>query len=71
MKVFQSEQNKYIEMNVIAKYKYIGKNTSDLKYGKIYNCVGKDGLNLRIVDESGEDYLYIKDYFEIIKKEKV
>ena len=36
--------------------------------GKIYECIGEedDGM-LRIVDESGEDYLYPSDYFEEVK----
>lgn len=37
----------------------------DLVVGKVYEVTGeKDGW-YRIVDESGEDYWYPKDYFEL------
>ena len=46
----------------------------DLLKGKIYNAqverlpTGKELYMYRIVDESGEDYLYPPDIFEIIEE---
>jgi hypothetical protein len=43
------------------------KDTDDLEKGKVYRCIpDEDALQegyLRIVDESGEDYLYPDSYF--------
>ena len=41
IKVYQSKDDKYIEMEVVAQYKYIGE-TDELSFinGNIYNCVG-------------------------------
>ncbi len=67
IKVYQSKDDKYIEMEVVAQYKYIGE-TDELSFinGKIYNCVGYDKKSnmARIVDETNEDYLYSLDNFE-------
>lgn len=73
MKVYQCKEDKYIEMDVIAKYKYIGE-SDDLEFinGKIYNCVGYDKEHdmARIVDETGEDYLYsLKNFVKVEKDE--
>ena len=69
IRVYQSKEDKYIDMNVIARYKYIGE-SDELSFinGKIYNCVGYDEESdmYRIVDETGEDYLYSIDDFELI-----
>jgi hypothetical protein len=69
IKVYQSAEDKYIEMEVIGRYKYIG-DSDELGCinGKVYNCVGidEDG-SLRIVDETDEDYLYNKDNFELVE----
>ncbi len=71
IKVYQSKEDKYVEMEVIAKYKYVGE-TDELAFinGKIYNCVAYDELNnmARIVDETGEDYIYPLDNFILIKE---
>jgi hypothetical protein len=70
IKVYQSEKDKYIEMEIIAKYKYIGNNGGiSLTTGKIYNCVGinEDLDMIRIVDDIDEDYLYNKDNFELVE----
>ena len=42
--------------------------TGDLKPNKIYNVVSTERDCYRIVDESGEDYLYSKDIFEVVEK---
>ena len=69
IKVYQSKEDKYIEMEVLAQYKYIGE-TNELSFinGKIYNCVGYDKEHnmIRLVDETGEDYLYLIDDFELV-----
>lgn len=59
-KVYQSETNSYIELEVIAKVKYVGVSfgVEGLTNGKIYDCVGIEDGMLRIVDDSEEDYLY-------------
>ena len=42
------------------KVKYIGKSfgVEGLTNGKIYKCIGIEEDMLRIIDDSGEDYLY-------------
>ena len=71
IKVYQSETDSYKEMEVIAIYKYTGNDGGiSLTNGKIYNCVGYDEEldMIRIVDNTEEDYLFIKDNFELIEK---
>ena len=69
IKVYQSKEDKYVEMEVVAQYKYIGE-TNELSFinGKIYNCVGYDEEHnmIRLVDETDEDYLYSADNFKLI-----
>lgn len=48
--------------------KYIGKDSSPLSLinGKIYECLGREFDRYRIIDETGEDYLYpIEDFEEV------
>ena len=70
IQVYQCVEDKYIEMEVLAQYKYIGE-TDELSFinGKIYNCVGYDEEHnmARLVDETNEDYLYSLDEFELVK----
>ena len=42
------------------KVKYVGKSfgVEGLTNGKIYECIGIEDGMLRIIDDSGEDYLY-------------
>lgn len=42
------------------KVKYIGKSfgVEGLTNGKVYECIGIEDGMLRIIDDSGEDYLY-------------
>lgn len=42
--------------------------TGDLQKGKIYNVEAVERNCYRIIDESGEDYLYHKDIFDIIEQ---
>lgn len=61
IKVYQSEINEYIEMESIGKVRYIGESfgIDSLTNGKIYDVIEVliDDL-IRVVDDSGEDYLY-------------
>jgi len=51
---------------VIGKYKYLGgESVSDLVVGNIYNRIEPED-EFRIVDDSGESYLYIPDNFQLI-----
>jgi len=67
IKVYQSESDSFIEKKIIGKYKYIGgEKTTDLVKNNIYYRVEPEN-EFRIVDESGEDYLYIPDNFEKVE----
>ncbi len=70
IKVYQSKEDKYIEMNVLATYKYIGE-SDELSFlnGKIYNCVGYDEQSgmAKLVDETNEDYYYYLDNFKLVE----
>lgn len=51
--------------------KYIGR--GDPLYclkGKVYKKIGESQGLWRIIDESGEDYLYAPELFEIVKEDK-
>lgn len=52
------------------KVKYIGKESSKLSLIRdtIYTCLGKDGSLYRVIDETGEDYLYPVDEFIVVEK---
>ena len=69
--VYQSKDDKYVEMEVLAKYKYKGEtNYVSFVNGKTYCCVGYDEEHnlARLVDETGEDYLYSLTNFELIEE---
>ena len=60
------------EKTVKYQVKYIGKETADLTPGKIYNCIAEcywnnDLHDLRIIDESEEDYLYTPEDFKKVE----
>lgn len=48
------------------KLTYIGKESSPLSLitGKTYTVVGENKNCYAVIDETGEDYLYLKEYFE-------
>ena len=49
--------------------RYLGKGSPmTLKHGKMYRVMSVEKGWYRIVDESGEDYLYPPDEFEVVKK---
>ncbi len=68
IKVYQSATDEHIEMEVLARFKYIGE-TKNLAFtkNKIYDCVGFENGELRIVDDTNEDYLFLPDNFELIE----
>ena len=50
--------------------KFIGKsNPVALLYGKHYDVLSIERGSYRIVDESGEDYLYFPDLFEVVARQ--
>jgi len=61
IKVYQSDQDEYVEMESIGKVKYTGESfgVDSLTDGRTYDVVEvlKDDL-IRVVDDSEEDYLY-------------
>ena len=64
IKVYQSEEDRCVDMDVIGKYKFIGNSYGlSLVEGKEYYRVGNED-EFRIVDESYGDYLYAKEDFE-------
>lgn len=62
IKVYQSEIDEYIELELLGKLKYNGESfgVDGLTNNKIYDCVGisSDGEMLSIVDDSNENYMY-------------
>ena len=51
------------------KVKFISKGSPfTLITGKIYEVIEESERFYRIIDETGEDYLYAKEAFEIIEK---
>ena len=51
------------------KVKYKGESTSyRLEQDEIYEVISIENDFYRIVDKSNEDYLYSKDYFEIVEE---
>ena len=65
MKVYQSETNNYIEMKPLGKVRYVGESfgVDSLTDGEVYAVIEVDKKfgDLRIVDDSAEDYLYSID----------
>lgn len=49
------------------KVKYIGNSTVSLTKDKIYKVISVEMGDFRIVDDTGEDYIFPADSFEIVK----
>lgn len=51
------------------KVKYIGEKSDPLSLikGKVYEKIGESHGLWRVIDETGEDYLYDPDVFEIVE----
>lgn len=61
IKVFDSESNSFLEKESVGKVKYIGDSfgVASLTDGKTYDYLEIiDNDYIRVVDDSGEDYLY-------------
>lgn len=64
IQVYQSEEDRCVDMDVIGKYKFIGNSDGlSLVQGKEYYRVGNQD-EFRIVDESYGDFIYAKEDFE-------
>ena len=52
------------------KIKYIGNKGSALSVmkGKVYDCLGKEKGWYRVIDETGEDYLYPPKDFIVVEE---
>ena len=48
------------------KVKYINETGVSMTHNKIYDVISMEGPFYRIVDDTGEDYLFMPDEFEII-----
>ncbi len=51
----------------MIKVKYIGETDVSLTNGKVYEVIGKESGWFRIVDDTGEDYLFSPEQFETIE----
>ncbi len=49
------------------KVKYIGKSSVSLTQDKVYDVISVEMGDFRIVDDTGEDYIFSSDDFEIVK----
>lgn len=52
------------------KVKYINESSVSLTKGKIYDVLGIEGNLFRIADNTGEDYLFYPEEFEVINVEE-
>lgn len=50
------------------KVKCIARDSGDLTIGKIYEVISIENNWYRIIDNSGEDYLYSPEAFEIVEE---
>lgn len=50
------------------KVRYIAFDCTDLTVGNVYECLGQEYDCYRVIDESGEDYLYPTDEFEVVEE---
>lgn len=50
------------------KVKYKGKSNVSLTQNKVYDVISVERTWYRIVDETGEDYLFSPDEFEVVEK---
>ena len=52
------------------KVKYIGEKSSPLELitGKVYECLGIEDDSYRVIDETGEDYLFPIEEFNIVEE---
>ncbi|MEG2260316.1 MAG: hypothetical protein RSA89_02830 [Raoultibacter sp.] len=50
----------------MIKLRYIGKDSDPVMLieGNVYDAVGENTNSFAVIDETGEDYLYLKKFFE-------
>ncbi|WP_282920070.1 hypothetical protein [Ignavigranum ruoffiae] len=60
IQVYQCEIDEYIDMEYVGQVKYIGESfgVDSLTNNKVYYIVYDNQRDLKVVDDSGEDYLY-------------
>ena len=75
IKVYDATIDDYkeIEVEVIARYKYIGRELASIEKNKIYDCIDiidNDSIKteLRIIDEDNEPYIYNANDFELVEQ---
>lgn len=49
------------------KVKYIGESSVSLTQDKVYDVISVEMGDFRIVDDTGEDYIFSSDDFEIVE----
>lgn len=51
------------------KVRFLGKTeVCMLTHGEVYDVISIENGDYRIVDDTGEDYIYFKDMFEIVEE---
>ena len=50
------------------KVRYIAFECADLTVGGVYECLGQEHDFYRVIDNSGEDYLYPMHEFEVVEE---
>lgn len=58
VKSWSSAQNKYVDIECIGVVKYVGDSFFSFVDGSQYSVVGVNKEMIRVIDESGEDFLY-------------
>ena len=53
---------------ILMKIKYIKKSNVSLTNGKMYEVISVENGCYRIVDDTGEDYLFLPEDFEIVEE---
>lgn len=58
-----------MKMMKVMKVKYIGETSFlELTHNKIYEVISVEKKWYRIIDDSGEDYLYPPELFEVVEQ---
>ncbi len=67
VKIIENKRNSWIFYMDDERHVF---STSDILKDKVYEVIeiSKTGKMYRLIDESGEDYLYSKDLFEIVEE---
>ena len=65
VKIIESKRNSWIFYMESKRHVF---STMDILKDKVYDVIAIEKSCYRIIDESGEDYLYSKDLFEIVEE---